>query len=126
MPEDVITAIATIIAAVIGVGGAGLVVNRWQKRKDLSEIRKGILHNYTISFKNHVNLMDNFVGELVMSYGKFSNPQPSTTAPRIVSTTNRKTLSHLLPWGYTYKDLEHYSQETGFDNLKDWEGKKNC
>jgi hypothetical protein len=73
MTEHLITLIGPIIAAVIGAVGAGLVVNRWQMRKDLSEIRKEILHNYTVSFKNHVNLMDNFVGELVMSYG---NPTP--------------------------------------------------
>jgi hypothetical protein len=59
--NSLITLIGTIITAGIGVGGARWIVSKWQARKDISEIRKEVLRNYTISFKNHVNLMDNFV-----------------------------------------------------------------
>lgn len=110
MPEQLITLITPIITAGIGVGGAKWVVNRWQTRKDISEIRKEVLHNYTISFKNHVNLMDNFLAELVMSYAEFGG------------SSKVQKLSSLLPWGYTYKDLEYYSDKIDFDNLKDWKG----
>ena len=91
----IVPIIAAGITALIGVLGAKRVVNIWQTRKDISEVRKGVLHNYTISFKNHVNLMDDFVAELIMSYADFGNTR----------TTDAQKLSRLLPWGYTYGDL---------------------
>jgi hypothetical protein len=116
--EQLITSIVPIIAAgitaLIGVFGAKRVVNIWQTRKDISEVRKGVLHNYTISFKNHVNLMDDFVAELIMSYGEFGNAH----------TTNGHKLSGLLPWGYTYRDLKHYSTTIDFYGLKNWKDEK--
>jgi hypothetical protein len=110
--EQLITLISPIITAGIGIGGAKWVVNKWQTRKDISEIRKEVLRNYAISFKNHVNLMDNFLAQLIMSYAEFGNSH----------TTNGQRLSKLLPWGYTYGDLEHYSHKIDFDNLTDWKG----
>ncbi len=87
--NSLITLIGAIIIAGIGVEGAKWVVSIWQTRTDISEIRKEVLRNYTISFKNHVNLMDNFVAELIMSYAKFGDTQ----------TKNGQRLSKLLPWG---------------------------
>ena len=57
-PEQIslITLIGPIITAGVGVGGAKWVVSKWQIRKDISEIRKEVLCNYVISFKNHVNV----------------------------------------------------------------------
>jgi hypothetical protein len=116
-PEQInslITFIAPIITAGIGVGGARWVVSKWQTRKDISEIRKDVLRNYAMSFKNHVNLMDNFVAELIMSYAKFDNSPMS----------NGQELPELLPWGYTYKDLDYYSKKIAFDKLQDWKGRE--
>jgi hypothetical protein len=116
MPEQIysfFTSITPIITAIIGIGGAKYVVNRWQTRKDISEIRKDVLRNYITSFKNHVNLMDKFVAELIMSYARFD------CSP----TMNEQKLSKLLPWGYTYGHLKRYSKTIEFDNLRNWEGK---
>jgi len=111
--NPLIPLIGTIITAIIGVVSAKLIVSKWQTRKDISEIRKEVIRNYTISFKDHVNLMDTFIAELIMSYAKFVDSHK----------TDGQRLSELLPWGYTYKDLIEYSKKKDLANLQDWRGK---
>ena len=67
-----------------------------------------------IDGKELVELMvDHNVGvSVVRSVAKFDN----------FLMTNGMKLSDLLPWGYTYKDLDHYSRTIAFTNLKDWKG----
>src|SRR3954453_20892361 len=100
-----ISLITPIITAVIAITGTRLVVNNWQTRKDKSEIRKEVLRNF-ILFKNHVVMMDNFVAKMIMTYAKFDNS----------SMAQKHRLSELLPWGYSYEDLEYYSNEIKYDN----------
>lgn len=83
-----------------GVLSARYIVGKWQTRKEISDIRKGILINYTNSFKNYVTLMDTFVAKLVMEFAEFTSNKSSN-----------KTISELLPWGFTFNDMEFYSDK---------------
>jgi hypothetical protein len=103
--NSMISLITPIVTAGIAITGTRWVVNNWQTRKDKSEIRKEVLKNF-ILFKNHVVMMDNFVAKLIITYAKFDNS----------STAGRYRLSELLPWGYSYEDLEYYSNEIKHDN----------
>jgi len=100
-------------AAGIALGGTRWVVDKWNQRKDINEIRKVVLENFNL-FKNRAVMMDNFVGNLIMQYAKFGSSL----------TTEGHTLSALLPYLYTYKDLKHYSTTIHFRGLKDWDGKE--
>lgn len=84
-----------------GVISARYIVGKWQSRKEISDIRKGILINYTNSFKNYVTLLDTFVAKLVMEFAEFTSNKSS----------NKTRLSELLPWGYTFNDIEFYSNK---------------
>jgi hypothetical protein len=100
----------------LGVGAitSKYVLGSWQTRKEISDIRKNILDNYTKSFKNYVTLMDTFVAKLVMKFAKLTNENPN----------NKTALSEILPWGYTFNDLDYYSKKVPIDrNLRNYEGK---
>lgn len=106
-----------IITLLAGIISAKYIVGSWQKTKEISDIRKAILETYTNSFKNYITLMDTFVAKLVMEFAKLTNNKPS----------NKTALSGLLPWGFTFKDLNEYSKEIHKylkdDNLKDFTNK---
>lgn len=93
-----------LVTIVVGVFSAKYIVGSWQSGKDISDLRKGILGDYTISFKNFVVLIDTFVLKLVMQLLKTDNENPEK--PR---------LSSLLPWEYTLNDLKYYSQKVPED-----------
>lgn len=102
-----------IITLLAGIISAKYIVGSWQTRKEISDIRKEILKNYTLSFKNYVTLIDTFVAKLVMQFAKFTNDKPN----------NKTALSEILPWGYTYNDLNYYSKKVSTDsNLRDFKG----
>jgi hypothetical protein len=98
----------------MAIVGTRWVVSKYQTRKDESEIRKEVLRNY-ISFRNHVVTMDNFVGELIVKYGRFDS---------FHGTNEREKMSKLLPWGYTHNDLEYYSRKIHFDRLVDFKNEE--
>ena len=106
-----------IITLLAGIISAKFIVGSWQKTKEISDIRKAILENYTNSFTNYITLMDTFVAKLVMEFAKLTNNKPS----------NKTALSELLPWGFTFKDLHDYSKKfhkyLTDDNLKDYKNK---
>ena len=45
--------------------------------------------------------MDTFVAKLVMEFAEFTSNKSS----------NKTRLSELLPWGYTFNDIEFYSNK---------------
>jgi len=97
-----------------GVLSAKYIVGRWQTRKELSDIRRAILINYTNSFKNYITLMDTFVAKLVMEFAELISNKPS----------NKTTLSELLPWGFTFNDLDYYLHNVSKDrNLTNFKNK---
>jgi hypothetical protein len=106
----IITVAATIVG---GLFTAKYIVGNWQKRKETSEIRNEILKGYTVSFKVYVTLMDTFVARIVMEFAKLSNDKPN----------NKPALSELLPWGYTFKELDYYSKKIPTNSsFQDYEG----
>jgi hypothetical protein len=111
--NSTITLIVPIVTAGIAIAGTRWIVSKYQKQKDEGEIRKEVLRNY-ISFKNYVVMMDNFVGELVMMYGRFDN----------FVAKNDTGLSELLPWVYTYDNLDHYSGKMEFGDLRNFKNEK--
>jgi hypothetical protein len=119
---SVIKLIVPIIAAGIALGGAKWVVSDWQKRKDKSEIKKEVLKNFNF-FKNRALLMDNFIAELISKYAKFDNPltakEHRTQMPVRVRPKEQR-LSKLLPWHWSYEDLDHYSTEMTWKDLTDF------
>jgi hypothetical protein len=77
---------------VIGTFGTRFIVNNWQERKEISEIRKEILKNYQESIVDYLVLMETFVAKIVLRY---------------VSTNDKgvriNRLNELLPYGFTYE-----------------------
>ena len=94
-----------IITLSAGIISAKYIVGGWQKRKEISDLRKEILSDYTITFKNYVILMDTFVLKLVLPLFKIDN-QNSLHKPR---------LSSLIPYEYTYEDLLKYAKKVRED-----------
>src|SRR3954447_9579838 len=114
--DSVISLIVPIITAGIALVGTKWVVSDWQKRKDKSEIKKEILKNFNF-FKNRALLMDNFVAELISKYAKFEN---SLTAKEhraqmpVRVRPKEHRLSNLLPWHWSYEDLDYYSEQMDY------------
>ena len=94
--------LVTVSAAILGIIGTILgtkwVVNNWQKSKDLSELRKQILDNFTESLPRYTALMDSFVTKLAINYTNFNSNQ----------SLNKDTLSETLPWSSSFYELSDY------------------
>ena len=103
-----------IITLLGGIISAKYIVGSWQKRKEISDLRKEILSDYTITFKNYVILMETFVLKLVIQLVKIDN-QNSLNKPR---------LSNLMPWEYTYEDLIKYAKKVREDKNLIYFGKE--
>ena len=105
---DIGIALITLLG---GIFSARYIVNRWQTKKEISDLRKQILIAYADSFHNYATLMDNLVVKLVMEFAQLKNNNLS----------NKPILSKLLPWGYTFDDLNYYSDKVPKDeNLTDF------
>ena len=62
-----------LITLLAGIISAKYIVGSWQKRKEISDLRKEILNDYTITFKNYVILMETFVLKLVLELVNIDN-----------------------------------------------------
>lgn len=119
--NSAILSIVPIITAGIALIGTKWVVSDWQKRKDKSEIKKEVLKNFNF-FKNRALLMDNFVAELIFEYAKFDNSLAKEHRAPIVRPKEHG-LSKLLPWHFSYEDLEYYSIRMDWEGLTNFEDK---
>jgi len=86
----------------IGTFGTRYIVNRWQEKKETSEIRKEVLRNYQESIKDYLVLMETFVAKIV-----FRSVSIGTSAD--VKGVRMNSLHDLLPYGYTYELPSDYT-----------------
>lgn len=89
----------------IGTLGTRYIVNRWQEKKETSEIRKEVLRNYQESIKDYLVLMETFVAKIV-----FRSVTIGTT-PTDAKGIRMNTMRDLLPYGYTYELPSDYAVE---------------
>ena len=90
-----------LITLLGGILSAKFIVGSWQTRKEISDLRKEILSDYTITFKNYVILLDTFVLKLVIQLVKIDNQ----------ILLNKPRLCKLMPWEYTYEGLIKYAKK---------------
>ena len=83
-----------LIIGIFGIFSAGWIVNRWQKKKDISSIRSKVLSDFQESFKDYLVMMDTFVAKILLKYYSVDKSKS-----QIKPTTGEK-LSKLLPYGY--------------------------
>lgn len=90
-----------LIIGIFGIFSAGWIVNRWQKKKDISSIRSKVLSDFQESFKDYIVMMDTFLAKILFKCYTLDNSK----------SVNKRKLTELLPYGY---DIE--SDENKIDN----------
>jgi hypothetical protein len=82
--------IVPLIIGIFGIASAGLIVNKWQKKKDISSIRSQVLSDFQGSHKDYIVMMDTFVAKILLKCYTIDNSKLPT----------QKKLTDLLPFGY--------------------------
>lgn len=82
--------IVPLIIGIFGIASAGLIVNKWQKKKDISSIRSQVLSDFQASHKDYIVMMDTFVARILLKCYTIDNSKLPT----------QKKLTDLLPFGY--------------------------
>ena len=86
--------IVPLIIGIFGIASAGLIVNKWQKKKDISSIRSQVLSDFQASFKDYLAMMDTFVAKILLKCYTIDKSKLPTKLP------TQKKLTDLLPFGY--------------------------
>lgn len=109
--QDYFIALITIIGGGIF---ASRVVNRWQKNKDISQIRERVLTNFGIAFKKSILMMDNFMGRLIIQLSKINIPEKDSSIHDSTNSEQSNSIGDLrrnLAWNYTFADLDYYKSK---------------
>ena len=95
-----------IIAVISVVGGsimATVLVQYWNNKKERNEKRRKVLENYFNELKKPVNLMDNFIDNLLI----YLSSLDETNEP----SNEKEKLSNYLAWSYTYDELDYFKDK---------------
>jgi hypothetical protein len=115
-PDSTVNELIQLIGVLGGIAiptvGARFIVNKWQQKKETSEIRQKIFKNFQQSIKDYVVLMDTFVAKILLRFASSNQ------------AAKGNILIDVLPFGYEVdqdmlreQDLERYPDLVGLSDV---------